>query len=991
MESQLLRLTRFNIIVAILLLVAIGCSSGKSSDNPIAPQAPFERAGPGNLDALPIIAFDGETAISVMGGYNLSISNDGTSVNLVPMRSSAIGEDYIVSGMAFFVMTPCLDCLKITSIALDFNENIVLGFAVKHPLPKGDPSKPASAGNRLDLDVFDLALVVNPLDISPVSYSLTNASAFTGVVLNADGYTNELKCVTETDSVLPYKICYENENKNRFKMGTGYQPFDIVFSRDAGLTFDLYLTMAYGISARLGTRLTPIYYVPEFNRKAAWKIQVDPVMWYTSNPSTVEVDIYDWNHGATVAGEYPDPAHTNYIRASSDVQSVTVEVPGMTNTIQTAILTDSTTDGWDDPLTYSATFTNENLLSDGLYTGIVKVVDSRTPGIPGASDSLMHFPDGSATNIESYSIPEFATYQTFVASVFWNNPPVWDDSVGIQSATAYNAKITVTFGTATDPDGDNPVTYDLYYTDESNTGNSDPFSAPNLVVQNITSPYEVTDLINYHTYWLGVRAKDSKGLSETNTEKKSATPETEPSGNLMWAKRAGGADVDGATAITALSDDSVVVAGSFFGSATFGEDETNEQVLTSAGSYDIFIARYNFDGTLAWAKRAGSSAFDIGLAIATSSDNSTVVTGNIGGVATFGKGEANETTLTSSGYNDIFVARYNPDGTLEWAKRAGGALCDVGYGIATLSNNSTVVTGVFAGVATFGQDEPNQTTMVSAGCHDVFVARYDSDGALEWVKSAGGLSTQSSSNVAALSDNSTVVMGYFANSSTFGAGETNEQVLTSTGLMDIFIARYNSDGTLAWAKQAGGLDADVGMGITKLLDNSTIITGAYSGSSTFGSGEPNEIVLNSSGSADIFLARYDSNGMLKWAKSAGGASGDDGGNAITMLFGNLVVVTGYFSGSATFGPGETNETILTSTGAQDIFIARYNFGGLLMWVKSAGGISSDTGLGITAFLNNSTIVAGKFQDSATFGKGEVNQTTLTSAGYEDIFVARFAP
>jgi len=990
MESSLLKLTRFIFIGTILLFAAIGCSSGKSSNNPIAPQAPFGGADPGNLDTLPFIASDGETAIGVIGAYNLTISNDGASVNLVPMRSSAIGEDYIVSGTAFFVLTPCLDCLRIISITLDINENIVLGFAVKHPFPKGDPSNPESAINRLDLDVFDLALVVNPLDISPILYPLTNANVYTGVVRNADGYTNELSGVTGKDSILPYKICYENQNNNRFEMGTVYQPFDVLFSPGAGFTFDLYLTMGYGASAKLGTRLTPTYYVPEFNRKAAWKVEVAPVAWYTSNPSTVEINIYDWNHGATVAGDYPDPAHTNYIRASSDVQSVTVEVPGMTDTIQTAVLTDSTTNGWDDPLTYSATFTNENLLPEGFYTGIVKVVDSRVPGIPGESDSLMHTPDGSA-NIQSYGIPEFATYQAFIATVLWNNPPVWDGPVGIQSAAPANSTITITFGTATDPDGDNPVTYDLYYTDESNTGNSDPFSSPNLVVQNITSPYEVTDLINYHTYWLGVRAKDSMGLSETNTEKKSATPEAEPSGNLMWAKRAGGADVDGAMAITALSDDSVVVAGSFYGSATFGEDETNEQVLTSAGSYDIFIARYDSDGILAWAKRAGSFAFDTGLAITTSSDNSTVVTGSIGGVAAFGQGEANETVLTPVGYYDIFIARYNPDGTLEWAKCAGGALCDIGYGVATLSNNSTVVTGVFAEEATFGQDEPNQTSMVSAGCHDIFVARYDSDGTLEWAKRAGGTVSEMSNGITAFLDDSAVVVGGFLRSSTFGQDEPNEIVLTSTGLLDIYIARYNSDGTLAWAKQAGGLDSDVGKGITKLLDNSTIITGTFHGSSTFGSGEPNETDLNSSGSADIFLARYDSNGMLKWAKSAGGASGDDGGYAITMLFGNLVVVTGYFSGSATFGPGETNETILTSAGDADIFIARYNSAGLLVWAKSAGGVDSDIGNGITTLSDNSTVVTGIFSNTATFGPGEPNKTILTSAGFDDIFIARFAP
>ena len=990
MESSLLKLTRFIFIGTILLFAAIGCSGGKSSDNPIAPQAPFGGAGPGNLDTLPVIASDGETAIGVMGGYNLSISNDGKSVNLVPMRSATVGEAYIVSGKAFFVLTPCLDCLRIISIGLDINENIVLGFAVRHPFPKGDPSNPESAINRLDLDVFDLALVVNPLDISPILYPLTNANVYTGVVRNADGYTNELSGVTGKDSILPYKICYENQNNNRFEMGTVYQPFDVLFSPGTGFTFDLYLTMGYGASAKLGTRLTPIYYVPEFNRKAAWKVEVDPVAWYTSNPSTVEINIYDWNHGATVAGDYPDPAHTNYIRASSDVQSVTVEVQGMTDTIQTAVLTDSTTNGWDDPLTYSATFTNENLLPEGFYTGIVKVVDSRVPGIPGESDSLMHSPDGSAVNIESYSIPEFATYQTFVASVFWNNPPVWDGPVGIQFAVPADSTITITFGTATDPDGDNPVTYDLYYVDESDTGSSDPFNPPNVVVPDITSPYEITSLTNFHIYWLGVRAKDSKGLSETNTEKKSATP-AGPSGNLMWAKRAGGADVDEAKAITALSDGSVVVTGSFFGSATFGEDETNEQVLTSAGGYDIFIARYNFDGTLAWAKRAGSFTFDTGLAITASSDNSTVVTGFFGGVAVFGQGEANETVLTSVGGYDIFVARYNYDGTFAWAKRAGGTLCDEGLAAATLSNNSTVVTGVFAEEATFGQDEPNQTSMVSAGCHDIFVARYDSDGALEWAKRAGGTASEMSNSITAFSDNSIVVVGGFLRSSTFGQDESNETVLNSTGLMDIFIARYNSDGTLAWAKQAGGSDADVGMGITKLLDNSTIITGAFSGSSTFGSGDPNETILNSSGPADIFLARYNSDGILAWAKSAGGVTDSDRGNGITTLFGNAVVVAGCFSGSATFGAGEPNEKVLTSAGANDIFIARYNPDGTLEWAKRAGGVDNDIGNGITTLSDNSTVVTGIFSNTATFGPVEPNETILTSAGGSDIFIARFAP
>ena len=101
-------------------------------------------------------------------------------------------------------------------------------------------------------------------------------------------------------------------------------------------------------------------------------------------------------------------------------------------------------------------------------------------------------------------------------------------------------------------------------------------------------------------------------------------------------------------------------------------------------------------------------------------------------------------------------------------------------------------------------------------------------------------------------------------------------------------------------------------------------------------------------------------------------------------------MTGYFEGSATLGQGEPNQTILISAGLE-IFIARYNPNGTLAWAKQSGGSDSDVSYGITALSDNSTVITGRFQSSATFGPGEPNQTVLTSAGNSDIFFARFAP
>jgi hypothetical protein len=470
---------------------------------------------------------------------------------------------------------------------------------------------------------------------------------------------------------------------------------------------------------------------------------------------------------------------------------------------------------------------------------------------------------------------------------------------------------------------------------------------------------------------------------------------TPSSGKLLWAKRAGDASIDSGYAVTTLSDNSTIVTGGFLGQAEFGEGEPNETVLTAIGQTDIFIARYDMDGMLLWAKHAGGEDWDEGYGITTLSDDSVVVTGVFRYSATFGESEPNETVLTSTGYPDIFVARYDSNGMLLWAKRAGGIAIDEGNGIARLSDNSTVVTGGFLDSAVFGEGEPNETVLTSGGGtddRDIFIARYSANGMLLWAKQAEGLGMDEGCAITTLPDNTSIVTGYFGGSATFGPGEANETVLTAAASAEVFIARYNPDGTLLWAKRAGGTGPCQGLGITTLSDDSVTLTGFFWGKATFGPGEPDETVLTSAGTYDVFIARYNPNGTLQWAKRAGGG-GDywDWGYAITALSDNSVVVTGFFSESAKFGEGEINETVLTSAGYPDIFIARYNPAGMLMWAKAAGGTSTDAGHGITALSDNSTVVTGSFIGSATFGESEPNETILTTAGGPDIFIARYAP
>ena len=238
-----------------------------------------------------------------------------------------------------------------------------------------------------------------------------------------------------------------------------------------------------------------------------------------------------------------------------------------------------------------------------------------------------------------------------------------------------------------------------------------------------------------------------------------------------------------------------MVTGYFYGTATFGAGEDNETDLISAGSYDIFVAKYDASGVLQWAKKAGGTSDEYGERIATDGSGNSLVTGFFHETTTFGAGEDNEIVLTSAGSYDIFVAKYNASGVLQWAKKAGGTSSDYGRGIATDGSGNSLVTGSFYGTATFDAGEDNEIVLTSIGMKEIFVAKYDASGALVWAKKAGGISTDRGYGIATDGSGNSLVTGSFIGTATFDAGEPNETDLISAGNTDIFVAKYSPDGT----------------------------------------------------------------------------------------------------------------------------------------------------------------------------------------------------
>ncbi len=427
--------------------------------------------------------------------------------------------------------------------------------------------------------------------------------------------------------------------------------------------------------------------------------------------------------------------------------------------------------------------------------------------------------------------------------------------------------------------------------------------------------------------------------------------------SYAWATQSGGTGTDYARGVSALADGSIIITGEFSGSATFGATT----LTSSAGSVDSFTAKVNADGSYAWAIKGGGDGNAVASGVSVLADGSSIITGYFYGTATFGA-----TTLTSTGFYDTFTAKVNADGSYAWAIRGGGTGNDAAHGVSALADGSSIIAGEFSGTATFG----DTTLTSSAGSVDSFTAKVNADGSYAWAIKAGGTGTDHAfaSGVSALPDGSSIITGFFYGTATFGA-----TTLTSDGSGgDTFTAKVNANGSYAWATQSGGSDYAVASGVSALPDGSSIITGFFNGTATFGA-----TTLTSDGSYDSFTAKVNANGSYAWA-TKGGGDGNAYARGVSVLADGSSIITGQFSSTATFGA-----TTLISTGINDVFTAKLNADGSYAWAIKAGGTADDGAWGVSALADGSSIIVGSFSGTASFGA-----TILTATGLFDTFTAR---
>ena len=375
-------------------------------------------------------------------------------------------------------------------------------------------------------------------------------------------------------------------------------------------------------------------------------------------------------------------------------------------------------------------------------------------------------------------------------------------------------------------------------------------------------------------------------------------------GEVIWAKRAWGIASNSAAGITLDWDGFPIITGWFAESIHF-----EDIVLESQGSYDMFVARYNSEGDVIWAKSAGGEGDDYGNRLTTNIEHDVLVAGSFRYTAYFGE----ETSISSEGDRDIFIANYANTGDFQWVKEAGGGGEDRAYDIISNDEGSTYFTGVFNGKAFFGEYD-----VMSGAFLSTYICKMDAGGNFLWVRKGSGGANDFARGFGIAMDGE----GYIYGNGTFSGKLTfSEQTVEATGGefdFDTYLVKYKNDGELMWLKNAGGYGMDQAMDIFTDIDGNSFVTGFFSDRAEF-----DDLVLESQGKADVFVAQYNWAGEVQWVKQAGG-------NYLDYSYGishgdpenHFLFICGNFQEEASF---DTHE--LTVWGQEDMYVAKLNYSG----------------------------------------------------------------
>lgn len=322
------------------------------------------------------------------------------------------------------------------------------------------------------------------------------------------------------------------------------------------------------------------------------------------------------------------------------------------------------------------------------------------------------------------------------------------------------------------------------------------------------------------------------------------------SGTVLWAKAPNQISNIGASGDGLFTDTigNIYMAGTFHDNyIVFGTDTLFNSTQISTSFNDIFLVKYDSNGNKIWCKSFGGSKDEEIKGISSDGINIFLTGSFYSPISSFQNFDLINSDSTI-GYSNMFLAKINPSGIVDWAISNPSIGNSYGAGVTSPGGGKVFITGNFSSNMVFGND----TLHSGVSTENIYVAACDTNGNYLWAKDAKQSYDSKVYRICSSSPGSFYITGYYGSQTI----QFDSTILRNDyyGHYDIFLVKYDSSGNVNWAKSIGGRYEDFARGVAS-FEESVYITGHFwSDTVIFG----NHILLAHPGTFadDVYIAKF---------------------------------------------------------------------------------------------------------------------------------------
>lgn len=311
---------------------------------------------------------------------------------------------------------------------------------------------------------------------------------------------------------------------------------------------------------------------------------------------------------------------------------------------------------------------------------------------------------------------------------------------------------------------------------------------------------------------------------------------------------------------------------------------------------------------------------------------------------------------------DYWLLKFDTTNTLQWQKTFGGSDDDRGNNLIQTSD---------AGFAIFGYSQSIDGNVTeNSGSKDFWISKLDGSGNISWQKSYGFSGADDGISIIQTNDDGYLLTGVLDVSASGGQGNSKTTLTKKHAGGDYWVIKLNASGEKQWSRYFGGTFTDTPYGALQTEDNSYIIVG---------SSDSNDVdIKNNKGSYDFWVIKISDTGTLVWERSFGGSEVDEARAITQSNDGNYIII----------GDTRSNDLdVSENKGAADLWVIKISPSGNLIWEKTFGGSSFDSGRSISNTQDGGFLISGSSRSSdgdLTTNQGQNDAWILKTTNQADL-------